>query len=71
MGRELGNAVKAIIQEKKISVFQLAKEVDVDRTTLQHFFTGKRKIHLKKFQEMMTVLNLTKERKKESTLYLV
>ncbi|MBC3889159.1 hypothetical protein GH810_12630 [Acetobacterium paludosum] len=70
MGRELGNAVKAIIQEKKISVFQLAKEVDVDRTTLQHFFTGKRKIHLKKFQEMMTVLNLTKERKKALyTLY--
>lgn len=64
MGQQLGNAVKEIIQDKKISVLQLAKEVDVDRTTLQHFFTGKRKIQLETFQQIMKVLDLTKEEKK-------
>ena len=52
MGLELGNAVKAIVQERKISVLQLAREIDVERTTLQHFFSGKRKIQLDTFQKM-------------------
>jgi transcriptional regulator with XRE-family HTH domain len=64
MGQKLGDAVKEIIQEKNITVLQLAKEVDVDRTTLQHFFSGKRKVQFETFQEMMNVLNLTKEKRK-------
>lgn len=64
MEQKLGDAVKQIIQEKNITVLQLAKEVDVDRTTLQHFFSGKRKVQFETFQEIMDVLNLTKEKKK-------
>lgn len=67
MGQELGNAVKDSIQEKKISFIQLAKELDIDRTTLQHYFTGKRQMQLETLQRMMMVLNLTKE--KRNALY--
>ena len=65
MGLELGNAVKELVQERKISVLQLAREIDVERTTLQHFFTGKRKIQLDTFQKMMNVLKVTNEKKKD------
>lgn len=64
MSQEIGNHLKEMIKEKKISNFQLAKEVGVDRTTLQHFLSGKRKLQLEDLQKIMVSLNLTKDKKK-------
>lgn len=65
MSQEIGNALKEFIKEKKITNFQLAKEVGVDRTTFQHFLSGKRKMNLEDLQKIMEALNLTKDKKKQ------
>lgn len=65
MSQEIGNALKEIIKEKKIANFQLAKEVGVDRTTFQHFLSGKRKMSLEDLQRIMEALNLTIDKKKQ------
>lgn len=64
MSQEIGAVLKEIIKEKKISNFQLAKEVGVDRTTLQHYLSGKRKLQLVDLQKIMAFLNLNKDKKR-------
>lgn len=65
MSQEIGNVLKEIIKEKNFTNFQLAKEVGVDRTTFQHFLSGKRKMNLVDLQRIMGALNLTKDRKNQ------
>ncbi|MEO1816520.1 MAG: helix-turn-helix transcriptional regulator [Acetobacterium sp.] len=65
MSQEIGNILKELIKEKNMTVFSLAKEVGVDRSTFQHFLSGKRKMNLEHLRKIMVTLNLTKEKKKQ------
>lgn len=70
MSQEIGNVLKDMIKEKNMTVFSLAKEVDVDRSTFQHFLSGKRKLNLEDLRKIMIALNLSKDKKKQLyTLY--
>lgn len=70
MGQEIGNVLKDMIKEKNMTIFSLAKEVGVDRSTFQHFLSGKRKMNLEDLRKIMLTLNLTKDKKKQLyTLY--
>lgn len=70
MSQEIGNVLKDMIKEKNMTVFSLAKEVDVDRSTFQHFLSGKRKLNLEDLRKIMVALNLSKDKKKQLyTLY--
>lgn len=70
MGQEIGNVLKDMIKEKNMTIFSLAKEVGVDRSTFQHFLSGKRKMNLEDLRKIMVTLNLTKDKKKQLyTLY--
>ena len=46
MSQNIGSVVKELIKDKKMTIFSLAKEIDVDRSSLQHFLSGKRKMNL-------------------------
>lgn len=65
MSQEIGSVLKDLIKEKNMTVFSLAKEVDVDRSTFQHFLSGKRKMNLDDLRKIMVALNLTKDKKKQ------
>ena len=65
MSQNIGSVVKELIKDKKMTIFSLAKEIDVDRSSLQHFLSGKRKMNLEDLRKIMDALNLTKDKKKE------
>jgi transcriptional regulator with XRE-family HTH domain len=70
MSQEIGNVLKDMIKEKNMTNFSLAKEVGVDRSTFQHFLSGKRRLNLEDLQKIMVALNLSKDKKKQLyTLY--
>ncbi|WP_303867532.1 helix-turn-helix transcriptional regulator [Acetobacterium wieringae] len=64
MSQKIGNVLKEMIKEKNMTIFSLAKEVGVDRSTLQHFLSGKRRLNLEDLQKIMVALNLSKDKKK-------
>ena len=64
MSQEIGTVLKEMIKEKNMTIFSLAKEVGVDRSTLQHFLSGKRRLNLEDLQKIMVALNLSKDKKK-------
>ncbi len=65
MNQEIGSVLKEMIKEKNMTNFSLAKEVGVDRSTLQHFLSGKRRLNLEDLQKIMVALNLSKDKKKQ------
>lgn len=65
MSQEIGSVLKEMIKEKNITIFSLAKEVGMDRSTFQHFLSGKRKMNLEDLRKIMVTLNLTKDKKKQ------
>ncbi|WP_373484060.1 helix-turn-helix transcriptional regulator [Acetobacterium sp.] len=70
MSQDIGNVLKDMIKEKNMTNFSLAKEVGVDRSTFQHFLSGKRRLNLEDLQKIMVALNLSKDKKKQLyTLY--
>lgn len=70
MSQEIGNVLKDMIKEKNMTNFSLAKEVGVDRSTFQHFLSGRRRLNLEDLQKIMVALNLSKDKKKQLyTLY--
>ncbi|MDD3306054.1 MAG: helix-turn-helix transcriptional regulator [Acetobacterium sp.] len=65
MSQEIGNILKDLIKEKNMRNASLAKEIGVDRSTFQHFLSGKRKMNLEDLQKIMVILNLPKDKKKQ------
>lgn len=64
MSQEIGTALKDLIKEKNMTNFSIAKEIGIDRSTFQHFLSGKRKLNLEDLRKIMSALNLSKDKKK-------
>jgi transcriptional regulator with XRE-family HTH domain len=65
MSQEIGTLLRDLIKEKNVTNFSLAKEIGVDRSTFQHFLSGRRKLNLEDLRKIMIALNLNKDKKKQ------
>lgn len=64
MSQVIGNVLKDMIKEKKLSNSSVAKEIGIDRTSFQHFLSGNRRLNLEDLHKIVAALNLTKDKKK-------